>query len=730
MKYKIFRFNLRNMLRIAGVLSVAVLFLLWDVREVRAQAERKWLNIGDYHHQYSSTGAEPSSSIKRDGQFWPGLFKDRRHGTMVRNSVWIGTASHTDERGDTYAPRLAHAGPRTFGMDTPQEFFPKTMQLIGRFEKPEVYVDNLQSFDRAVLLTGVDPSMKAARMVVREANTILGVTMKNRVRAFGQQFHDDYHIHEYTFINTGNTDADPEIELPDQTLEGVYFYYSCKFKFWQGNNIMGHAGTNTMVDYFGDGMDPYEPALLLFEPQNTPFRAFAVWHGKTPWEEFDNLGTPVWTDDWGNAVVEGDSVGRLATAFMASRSILHADKSVSDKSNDFSQPTHTGFVRGGDPITNTNTPFNTAQMKDEYAYMSMDQTYRDYGNPGHEYPHHADIVAPDEPADDWYERMANQIDEPSRGHSGGWVPNFSFGPYTMAPGDSVTFIWLEGMQGLSREAAIEIGKAYKRSGGDDELLIEYQGVSHTKDRWVLSSRDSIFKMIAKATANLQSGYNIPHAPKPPKTFNVFSGPDRITLEWEVYEDADHTGFEIYRTRNRYQGAVEDAWKYEKAAELGPDARRYEDMEVQRGISYFYYIQSVGEVNNDNTGMTPTGVRLRSSRYYTQTYDPALLTRPPGEEAADARVVPNPYVLEADKNVRWPDLQDKIGFLEIPGHCTIKIYAEDGSLVETIDHTDGSGDEYWALTTYANQVVVSGLYIAVIEDKDSGETIYRKFVILR
>jgi hypothetical protein len=237
-------------------------------------------------------------------------------------------------------------------------------------------------------------------------------------------------------------------------------------------------------------------------------------------------------------------------------------------------------------------------------------------------------------------------------------------------------------------------------------------------------------MIGKATQNFEADYQIPKAPKPPRSFTVSSGPSRILLEWETFSDADPTGFEIYRTQNRYQGAVKNQWQYEKIAELGPGETQYEDTEVDRGVSYFYYIQSVGEVNTDNTAGTPTDVRLKSSRYYTQTYNPAFLKRPPGGTLSEARVVPNPYNLASAKGVRWPDQQDKLGFLDIPGQSTIKIYTEIGELVQTIEHTDGSGDEYWDLTNSSNQVVSSGIYIAVIQNNETGEQTMKKFVIIR
>ena len=152
--------------------------------------------------------------------------------------------------------------------------------------------------------------------------------------------------------------------------------------------------------------------------------------------------------------------------------------------------------------------------------------------------------------------------------------------------------------------------------------------------------------------------------------------------------------------------------------------------MTRGLQYYYYIQAVGPVNNDATGNTPTGVRLKSNRYYTQTYNPASLKREPGDALSDAHIVPNPYNITSDQNVRWPSKRDRLGFLDIPGQSTIKIYTERGDLVTTLEHTDGSGDEFWDLKTEAEQTVVSGVYIAVITDNETGQQAIRKFIVVR
>jgi hypothetical protein len=114
--------------------------------------------------------------------------------------------------------------------------------------------------------------------------------------------------------------------------------------------------------------------------------------------------------------------------------------------------------------------------------------------------------------------------------------------------------------------------------------------------------------------------------------------------------------------------------------------------------------------------------------------------------SDIRIVPNPYNIKA-RNIQYgetdPTTLDKLAFYNLPPVCRIKIYTETGDLVETIDHNNGSGDDYWYSLTSSNQLVVSGLYIAYFEvtedyqDENTGELLYRKgdhtfkkFVIIR
>ncbi|MFV1981564.1 MAG: hypothetical protein ACC655_10455, partial [Rhodothermia bacterium] len=309
---------------------------------------------------------------------------------------------------------------------------------------------------------------------------------------------------------------------------------------------------------------------------------------------------------------------------------------------------------------------------------------------------------------------------------GGFSNANGYGPYTLGPGESVRIVIAEAVSGLSREANIAVGKAYKESGANDAIAISYNGSSMTKNEWVFTSRDSLFQTFRRAIANFESGYKIPPAPAPPSFLEVNGGGDRISLLWDSYpEEPLPDRWEVYRARGRFDST------YTLVFTGAPSETTYDDTTPIRGIDYYYYVSAVRDgSSNDGTGLTPAGRELRSSRYYSQTFVPTRLKRQAGEALADIRIVPNPFNISSSPDVRFPDQTDKLAFFNIPGQSTIEIYTELGELVDRIEHTDGSGDAFWDHTTSSRQVVVSGVYIAVITDTVTGDRIIKKFVVIR
>ena len=141
----------------------------------------------------------------------------------------------------------------------------------------------------------------------------------------------------------------------------------------------------------------------------------------------------------------------------------------------------------------------------------------------------------------------------------------------------------EGIAGLSHDACVRVGRAFKAAGGGVGTP-----AAKAKNDSVLTGRDSLFQTFRRAMANYNSGYNIPQPPLPPKTFNVTSAGDGVDLAWDVYGgDPLLKGFLLYRTRDRSDGT------YSLVASLGASERSYKDTALSRGYDYYYYLVSLG-----------------------------------------------------------------------------------------------------------------------------------------
>jgi hypothetical protein len=664
-----------------------------------AQWELRWMSVGSLHDFYGQNGCETEAQniagTQQDGFQWPAIL--RYQDMKAARGMWIGAKNFTDENGEFYSFKVVTNGPRDPAF---WPLYPQKFEMVGKFEPTIVSVDGNLSYQKDVVIDRIDPDLKVDRMLEAVVNTQLGITFTRRIYQSSQQFHDNYMIYEYVFKNTGNVNDDPEIELPGTTLEGVNIYFSYRNAVnKQVRYVIGNStgwGKNTMNDTRGDG--------LKVDPPVENFRAQYSWHGFTTEKEvgYDNIGAPIWALNTTSAVYNdpADTVGRLGgTQFMGTVTI-HADKSASDKLDDPSQPTTTTYENSDDPLfLRGNNAYNKDKMAQEYAFMTK----------GHMSPRHADLV---EPSGDYAKQTAN----PNLGNSGGFSFNNGYGLYTLAPGDSITIVMAEGAAGMNYDEQVRLGKLFKQGAISAE----------EKNREVLKGRDSIFQTFKRAIENYKSGFGIPEPPRPPLTFDVNSGGDRISLSW-AYDGASPipiSGFHIYRALGNYDA------QYEKIVELDASASSYDDQAVIRGFNYFYYLVAVGQDQPGGPG-TPAG-KLESGRYYTQTYDPARLQRQAGEKLSDIRIVPNPYNISAKGSVRFPGTidEDKIAFYNIPGECTIQIYTELGELIKTIEHTNGSGDDYWYSVTSSNQIVVSGIYIAVITDHKTGERHIAKFAVIR
>lgn len=712
---------------------LVLLFFVIPSEKVEAQ-EYRWLSVGSFHNFYSNLGSEIEEGFineQQGGWQWPAIY--RGQDAQAMKALWLGATNFTDDQ-QTWDFRVVHIGPRVTGLG---EFYPVEMATTSKFDPPEVSVDGLVSFSKSVENDNVDPAMKADRKITAVTNSLLGITVERTAMQFSQQYHDNYHIIEYVFTNTGNIDGDEEIEFPNRTVEGFVPYFLNRMAPVKASRYtIGNAtgwGVNTMNDRRGDGRRPAETET---------FRAQFAWHGLFPGfgQGYDNIGAPIYVPDaTGGYLSTEDTTGRMEAYHFVGTVTLHADASANDDSDDPGQPFTMTEEHNDDPLYANNSAFNETKMQQEYVMMTR----------GRNSTRHAYRVEPSgydgfvEPTGGDY-NLQNEF-------KGGFAYNYGYGPYTLAPGESVRIVIAEASAGISRDVAEGVGKQFKEiveSGGDEYQDIAYevndQVLNMPKNDWVFTGRDSLFQTFERAIANFQSGYEIPESPLPPSILSVISAGNGINLEWQFEgNQADISGFQIYRASGRVDST------YRLLAQVPAsetfisdgDAGRIENPSLYeldtpiRGRDYYYYVVSIGNANNDATGQTPTGTSLISNRYYSQSYDPARLLRAAGEAMEEIRVVPNPYNPNIDNSLLLDqEGRDRLAFYEIPGICTIEIYTELGEKIRTIEHDNGSGDEFWDLRTDFRQRIVSGIYIARIinkdpNDDDFGRIAVRKIVII-
>jgi len=675
---------------VAGVVFALGMLLFGAGRADAQVVEYRWVAGGILHNWYSNMGSEIEEGWVKEQQYglrWPAYrtYQDNQ----AAKGIWIAATNFTDTvDGKFYTHKIVHLGPRVDGKV--DGYTPKRFEIITKFALPEVYVDgNSSEAERNMTVKSVDPTIVPDVMLINEVATPLGLTYTRRIMQFSQQYHDNYIISDYTFKNTGS-----------KGLTGVYFYFQFRLAVnEEACYVIGNAtrwGINEMLDTRGDGVkQDADDSVSIPGVYSAPhMRIQYAWHGKyPPFTRYDNIGAPIWSSPYWDPA---DTIGRLAGAAFVGVATLHCDRASNDPTDDFSQPSTTSWVGSDEPYTSKNDQFNGNMMTGEYTQWITR---------GHDPIRHADKVGTGDPA---------------LGTPGGFSNANGYGPYTIAPGDSIRLVWAEGASGLNQDQCISVGRKYKAG------LISAQ----VKNDSVLTGKDSLFWTFRRALANFKGGYNIPQPPLPPKSFNVNSGGDKITLTWDVYGTGPAaTGFRIYRAVGKASG------QYTMIYEAGPGERSFEDTSPVRGVAYYYYILSVGSpADNNGAGLTPAGP-LVSNRIWSQTYDPAFLKRPAGNAAGKEnmdtiRIVPNPYSLRRTAGLSFPDEPDKIVFFNVPGNCTIRIYTEMGELVNTIEHTDGSGDAYWNSNTSSGQVIVSGIYIVVIDNNTTGQRVIKKLSVIR
>jgi hypothetical protein len=684
--------------------------------------EYKWLRVGSLHTWISNAGAEIEygrrgraaylNTDQTDGLAWPAQYRYQDH--CAAKSLRIGTTNFADPvTGETYPYKVVSCGSRIARLENEMMPLPNEFVMVGkdfgppdRESHPDVIVDGLNASDN-VLNDEVDikdNDLRPDRLIISKLHTSIGVSITRKIMAFSNPYHDNYFITEYIFKNTGIIDLNDTQLDPVPQLTDVIFHFQYRYAFayeayrnnWSASGVSW--GRNTVNDVIGENS----------MADGAPFRALISWYGphsqNAPWEA--DVGAP--DQDEGSVMAGTQYVGVV---------VLHADRSPEDQSDDPEQPTTTQYL-GSD---------NDAQGVDQYDEDLMTRKY-EFMTMGHPALSHAEEVGVGGYADGWGT------------DPGGYSQAQGFGPYTLDEGDSIRIVLAEGINGINRLKNLEIMYNWFNENAPYRLPdgTTTSDRNQYKNAWVWSGRDSLMQTFARAVSNFENNYVLDEPPPPPDKFELTSGGDRIFIEWSASAEdwPGFDGYELYRAVDTPDTTYDLIFSCNAANKVNI----YEDKQARRGFDYYYYI--ITKDDGTNNTVYP-GVPLKSSKFYTMTNQPAFLRRPPGKSLADIRVVPNPYNIRAQSLQFGINNPDRIAFYGLPPFCTIKIFTERGDLIQSLDHTDSSGDELWDQLTFSRQLVVSGLYIAYFEvTKDyrdertgrlvykKGENTFRKFIIIR
>ncbi|MCD6374632.1 MAG: T9SS type A sorting domain-containing protein [Caldisericaceae bacterium] len=615
------------------------------------------------------------------------------------SSYWIGASPWKDANGKTYNEFVSEIG--WWYMDENRISLPRYIKKYYRHIPPEIVIDGVVISDDfpAAPNDELKPDLVSDQMIENAVRTNIGVDILQRAYAYTNRDFDNIIIIETIFTNTGNTDLDSEIEIPNQVLNDVYFDYSIRPTITRE----GHTAIGSR-EWHAHEFAEYDSTL----------KVFYAWDGDAPpnYASGEDVGDPdPQTGYW------------LSTAFLGIMH-LHADMSPSDESSNPNAPYAAKWIGY---TASPSTGKLTNNIDKMYEFLKKPTRPPSWVNSGDAPPWHGGINSGNP---NWHNE--NQVSL-----------HLTYGPYQMQQGENWRFVFAKFVNGLSQKECERLGKAYKEavdSGNPDNFVWTNPTTGETfrglaaKANAIATSRDSLFKTAERAKIIYENNFNIPDPPMSPSLY-VTSAGGGIMIEWS--DDPEHEpdpdtgvldfeGYRLYRSIGEYDST--EAWEliYE-----GTD-HEYFDTGVPPGVAVYYYCTAY---DDGTQNWLEPGKKLESGRFWNMTTVPAYRLQAAEEnpDMDNIDVVPNPYNINDPNN--FPSEPNKLLFVNLPGYCTITIYTMTGEKVKTIEHMNGTSSDSWDQVTEQNQYIASGIYLYHVQKRDMsgakvpGEKI-GKIVIIR
>lgn len=566
-------------------------------------------------------------------------------------------------------------------------------------------------------------------------DTNTGITVTRRSYVWGYPGASDFIVYDYTFENTGRIVSNltrevvPNVQDFQQTLRGVYFALHSGISVSTKSQINFHSDlVAVQAGAFGWQPGAYHDYYHLSDDRTLAFsyndNGGAV---PTPFDPYPVKDGQAWVQRFGPELQSPAAFGWLA---------LYADPAE------------------GDPAPSSPAP--DVLRIDSHKKGSFEG--RDLNLEGFGVGSQREVGV--------YNFMRTPDLQPGLGNTGNRMNfyTFSYGPYTMAPGETVRVVVAE-IAGVMDYAAV--------NAGDPEGLFPDSTIAAIQRNAELA-RNAVEWGMGATVDGLPLAADLPEPPPAPVTdaVNASVGTEAasIAVTWDtvaetatiadgsgaVFYDGseDLGGYRIYRSAdfqyvsdtepNVLRGAewtlqadltVAEARQYFDA-EL--DRYRYEDEAVEFGRRYGYYVAAYNSTPRPWTsanGTLVTDLPELVSGSYNRTQPASAVAGP--VTSFDVYAIPNPFVYGDDRRSFGMNDPYRIEFRNLPERATIRLYTISGDLIRTLQHGPDSrgnlsGTIAWDQKSDSGLLVAPGLYVFHVSSETEGVSgqLTGKLIIIR
>ena len=586
-----------------------------------------------------------------------------------------------------------------------------------------------------------------------EFATSTGITVKQRSMQWSYPGYDDFIIYDYVFVNTGDIAIESigEVRNHQQTLNEVWFTFHSGIQVSTKGNINFHYNDDFLSSIAPAGAFGWHPGSGYTDYYNIEDEASG-----------DGKGLLYYSRDYngGREPVPWDQYGLKNNWQDLLRKIPGALPEMQD-------PSAFGFVYlyrtppqggSGDPFDADPNFFNIYSDELE-KFQNKTVDFEGFG---------LNSFSPSQIYD--FARHDHLPPQASNGRLYCWYTG-SFGPYSLAPGESVRLILAEVAGSLDLHEVLRGDpNHYLKSFNED-----YQNDSVAVDirRNVEAVRNAVRWGVGVNVDGIDLAADVPDSPPAPEctAANASAGSDTaiIAVRWnklaEETQYLDGSGSIFYDGSVNLSGyrifrGFDKRGIWDLIAEIpvidfnqywNPEIESYEylDRTVQFGFEYMYYVQaynsSPGQWVSANGTIVPAGeLGELASGDHNRT---AITNAKPGPVdvtgGLDVFVAPNPHILDDQSRSFAPgsasnDLGYKIEFRNLPEKAKIKIFSLSGDLIATLNHGPDelgnlSGSKEWYQRSDSGLRVAPGLYIYVVHSETEGtigNQAFGKLMIIR